>query len=71
MKIHFEAVVKSGNTTQIQILRFILLLLEFTRSLRSAGRDPKSASVGPGTNSVGEANAKADKVIAAAKRDYC
>ena len=47
-----EAVVKSGNTTQIQILRFILLLLEFTRSLRSAGRDPKSASVGPGSKKL-------------------
>ena len=47
-----EAVVKSGNTTQIQILRFILLLLEFSRSLRSAGRDPKSASVGPGSKKL-------------------
>lgn len=42
-----EAVVKSGNTTHLQILRFILLLLEFARSLRS-GRDPKS-SAGPGS----------------------
>lgn len=39
-----EAVVKSGNTTQIQILRFILLLLEFARSLRPGGRD-----AGPGS----------------------
>ena len=37
-----EAVVKSGNTTQIQLLRFILLLLEFARSLRSGG-GPSSA----------------------------
>lgn len=43
-----EAVVKSGNTTQIQILRFILLLLEFARCLRSAGKDPKSTA-GPGS----------------------
>ncbi|KAF7115013.1 hypothetical protein CNMCM5793_001049 [Aspergillus hiratsukae] len=42
-----EAVVKSGNTTHLQLLRFILLLLEFARSLRS-GRDPKS-SAGPGS----------------------
>ncbi|GIK00497.1 DNA-directed RNA polymerase I subunit rpa49 [Aspergillus viridinutans] len=42
-----EAVVKSGNTTHLQLLRFILLLLEFSRSLRS-GRDPKS-SAGPGS----------------------
>ncbi|EYE93436.1 DNA-directed RNA polymerase I subunit RPA49 [Aspergillus ruber CBS 135680] len=39
-----EAVVKSGNTTQIQILRFILLLLEFVRSFRPGGRD-----AGPGS----------------------
>ncbi|BDD62026.1 DNA-directed RNA polymerase I subunit rpa49 [Monascus purpureus] len=43
-----EAVVKSGNTTHVQILRFILLLLELTRSLRSGGRDPKSSG-GPGS----------------------
>lgn len=42
-----EAVVKSGNTTQIQILRFILLLLEFARSLRSGGG--ASSSMGPGS----------------------
>ncbi|EAW12536.1 DNA-directed RNA polymerase I subunit RPA49 [Aspergillus clavatus NRRL 1] len=42
-----EAVVKSGNTTHVQLLRFILLLLEFARCLR-AGRDPKSSS-GPGS----------------------
>lgn len=42
-----EAIVKSGNTTQIQILRFILLLLEFARSLRSGGGP--SSSVGPGS----------------------
>lgn len=41
-----DAVVSSGNITQIQILRFIFLLLEFARSLRS-GRDPKSS--GPGS----------------------
>lgn len=41
-----EAVVKSGNVTQIQVLRFIFLLLEFARSLRP-GRDPKSS--GPGS----------------------
>lgn len=29
-----EAVVKSGNTSQLQILRFILILLEFVRALR-------------------------------------
>ncbi|KAL1969006.1 hypothetical protein VTN77DRAFT_840 [Rasamsonia byssochlamydoides] len=29
-----EAVVKSGNTTHLQILRFILILLEFARCLR-------------------------------------
>ncbi|RHZ52315.1 DNA-directed RNA polymerase I subunit RPA49 [Aspergillus thermomutatus] len=42
-----EAVVKFGNTTHLQLLRFILLLLELARSLRS-GRDPKSSS-GPGS----------------------
>lgn len=38
-----EAVVKSGNTTQLQLLRFIFLLLEFARSLRNGG-----PSSGPG-----------------------
>ncbi|PLB51849.1 hypothetical protein P170DRAFT_433731 [Aspergillus steynii IBT 23096] len=40
-----DAVVSSGNVAQIQVLRFIFLLLEFARSLRS-GRDPKAS--GPG-----------------------
>ena len=34
-----EPVVRSGNVTHIQLLRFILLLLEFVRSLRAPGRD--------------------------------
>ncbi|KAJ5099377.1 hypothetical protein N7532_006378 [Penicillium argentinense] len=38
------AVVKSENQTQLQILRFIQLLLEFARSLKGAGRQ---ASSGP------------------------
>lgn len=38
-----EAVVKSGNVTQLQLLRFIFLLLEFARSLRNGG-----PSSGPG-----------------------
>ncbi|KAK1140250.1 DNA-directed RNA polymerase I subunit rpa49 [Aspergillus melleus] len=41
-----DAVVTSGNVAQMQVLRFIFLLLEFGRSLRS-GRDPKSSG-GPG-----------------------
>ncbi|KAI9040250.1 DNA-directed RNA polymerase I subunit RPA49 [Aspergillus affinis] len=41
-----DAVVASGNVAQIQVLRFIFLLLEFARSLRS-GRDPKGSG-GPG-----------------------
>ena len=40
-----ESVVKSGNVTHMQLLRFILLLLEFIRSLRPAKKD---ASTGPG-----------------------
>ncbi|PLN82026.1 A49-like RNA polymerase I associated factor-domain-containing protein [Aspergillus taichungensis] len=39
-----EAVVHSGNTTHLQLLRFIFVLLEFARSLRSGGRDS-----GPGS----------------------
>lgn len=39
-----EAVVKSGNTTHLQILRYILLLLEFSRCLRSAGKGSASGS---------------------------
>ncbi|KAB8078065.1 A49-like RNA polymerase I associated factor-domain-containing protein [Aspergillus leporis] len=42
-----EAVVNSTNITQLQVLRFIFLLLEFARALRS-GKDPKSSS-GPGS----------------------
>ena len=54
-----------------------LTMAEYICSEQKKGTDPVTvkayvtASVGPGTNSVGEANAKADKVIAAAKRDYC
>lgn len=40
-----EAVAKSGNTTQLQLLRFILILLEFARCLRPS-RDAKSAGRG-------------------------
>ena len=43
-----EAVAKSGNTTQLQLLRYILLLLELVRSLRPA----KGKSSGPGTKLV-------------------
>ncbi|RAH76372.1 hypothetical protein BO86DRAFT_459918 [Aspergillus japonicus CBS 114.51] len=39
-----DAVIQSGNTTHLQILRFILLLLELNRHLK---RDPKGA--GPGS----------------------
>ncbi|KAE8355520.1 A49-like RNA polymerase I associated factor-domain-containing protein [Aspergillus coremiiformis] len=42
-----EAVVNSTNATQLQVLRFIFLLLEFARALRP-GRDSKSSS-GPGS----------------------
>lgn len=38
-----EAVVRSGNVTHLQILRYILLLLEFSRSLR---KGPSSSSAG-------------------------
>lgn len=41
-----EAVVKSGNKPQLQLLRFILLLLEFSRCLRPS-KDARSA--GPGS----------------------
>lgn len=43
------AVVQSGNTTQTQVLRFIQLLLEFTRSLKSMGRDK---GAGPGSKKL-------------------
>ncbi|KAL5362757.1 A49-like RNA polymerase I associated factor-domain-containing protein [Aspergillus floccosus] len=45
-----EAVVQSGNTTQLQVLRFIFLLLEFARALRSARGDPKAS--GPGSKKL-------------------
>ncbi|KAL3465789.1 A49-like RNA polymerase I associated factor-domain-containing protein [Aspergillus heterothallicus] len=41
-----DAVVESGNTTHLQILRFILVLLELCRSLRRGG---KQALGGPGS----------------------
>ena len=41
-----EPVVKSGNVTHIQLLRFIFLLIEFIRSLRAPGRGP--STTGPG-----------------------
>lgn len=41
-----EAVAKSGNQTHLQVLRFILLLLEFARCLRPS-KDSRSA--GPGS----------------------
>ncbi|KOC07682.1 hypothetical protein AFLA70_15g004701 [Aspergillus flavus AF70] len=41
-----EAVVNSTNATQLQVLRFIFLLLELARALRS-GKDSKSS--GPGS----------------------
>lgn len=40
------AVAQSDNATQLQVLRFIHLLLEFARSLKSTGRDKGS---GPGS----------------------
>lgn len=40
------AVAQSDNGTQLQVLRFIYLLLEFARSLKSMGRDKGS---GPGS----------------------
>ncbi|KAF7719558.1 Uncharacterized protein PECH_005523 [Penicillium ucsense] len=43
------AVAQSGNTTQIQVLRFIQLLLEFTRSLKGMGRDK---GAGPGSKKL-------------------
>ncbi|KAJ5906468.1 uncharacterized protein N7473_003384 [Penicillium subrubescens] len=43
------AVAQSGNPTQIQVLRFIQLLLEFTRSLKSMGRDK---GAGPGSKKL-------------------
>ncbi|KAL2865676.1 DNA-directed RNA polymerase I subunit RPA49 [Aspergillus lucknowensis] len=43
-----EAVAESGNTTHLQILRFILVLLELNRSLRSGGKGSASSS-GPGS----------------------
>ncbi|KAJ5908211.1 hypothetical protein N7495_000893 [Penicillium taxi] len=44
-----EAVVLSGNQTQLQVLRFIQLLLEFARCLKS-GRGDKSS--GPGSKKL-------------------
>lgn len=43
------AVTQSGNSTQIQVLRFIQLLLEFTRSLKGMGRDK---GAGPGSKKL-------------------
>lgn len=43
------AVASSGNTTQLQILRLIQLLLELARSLKSGGRDKAS---GPGSKKL-------------------
>ena len=40
---------KYENPTQIQVLRFIQLLLEFTRSLKSMGRDK---GAGPGSKKL-------------------
>ncbi|KAL2825602.1 A49-like RNA polymerase I associated factor-domain-containing protein [Aspergillus cavernicola] len=42
-----DAIVESGNTTHLQILRFILILLELTRSLRSG--KPSASSGGKGS----------------------
>lgn len=41
-----EAVAKSGNTTHLQLLRYILILLEFARCLRP---DKHAKSAGPGS----------------------
>ncbi|KAL2814625.1 A49-like RNA polymerase I associated factor-domain-containing protein [Aspergillus granulosus] len=41
-----DAIVESGNTTHLQILRFILVLLELYRSLRRGG---KQSAGGPGS----------------------
>ncbi len=54
-----------------------LTMAEYVCSERRKGTDPVTvrafvtASVGPGTNNVAEANAKADKVIKAADTYYC
>ncbi|KAL4890469.1 A49-like RNA polymerase I associated factor-domain-containing protein [Aspergillus ambiguus] len=42
-----EAVVQAGNSTQLQVLRFIFLLLEFVRSLRRGDR-----ASGPGSKKL-------------------
>ncbi|KAJ5574033.1 uncharacterized protein N7459_008460 [Penicillium hispanicum] len=44
-----EAVVQSGNPTQLQVLRFIQLLLEFARSLKGGGQSKGS---GPGSKKL-------------------
>ncbi|OJJ48843.1 hypothetical protein ASPZODRAFT_129165 [Penicilliopsis zonata CBS 506.65] len=44
-----DAVVRSGNTTHLQVLRFILLLLEFNRALRAGPRGDSAKSAGPGS----------------------
>ncbi|KAL2854700.1 A49-like RNA polymerase I associated factor-domain-containing protein [Aspergillus pseudodeflectus] len=43
-----DAIVESGNTTQLQILRFILVLLELYRSLRRGGKQSANSG-GPGS----------------------
>ncbi|MCH5643371.1 MULTISPECIES: DUF732 domain-containing protein [unclassified Gordonia (in: high G+C Gram-positive bacteria)] len=54
-----------------------LTMAEYVCGARAKGTDPTTvkafvtASVGPGTKTVEEANAKADKVIAAAADNYC
>ncbi|KAI9924419.1 hypothetical protein ASPWEDRAFT_167396 [Aspergillus wentii DTO 134E9] len=70
-----EGVVRSGNTTHIQILRFILLLLEFTRSLK-AGRDrtkrlPPREELRRALSSTGESSESLpDPVIDAIRRKF-
>ncbi|MDL9937647.1 DUF732 domain-containing protein [Gordonia sp. ABSL1-1] len=54
-----------------------LTMAEYVCGAKSKGTDPVTmkafvtASVGPGTKTVEEANAKADKVIKAADENYC
>ena len=54
-----------------------LTMAEYVCNERKKGTDPVTvkafvtASVGPGTDTVVEANTKADKVIKAADENYC
>ncbi|RAK70865.1 DNA-directed RNA polymerase I subunit RPA49 [Aspergillus fijiensis CBS 313.89] len=81
-----DAVIQSGNTTHLQILRFILLLLELNRHLK---RDPKGAGPGskrlpprdelrtilaggtsPSTTSTSTSESLADPIIDAVRRRF-